>query len=65
MRKSLCGRGGRTLDLVRKRVRPPGGIADQAAVRFTSRVTRLLSAVRVACVRLITWRRPLPAFLLE
>ncbi len=65
MTKSLCGRGGRPLELVRKRVRPARGIADQAAVRFRSRVTRLLSGVRVACVRLIRWRRPLPAFLLE
>ena len=65
MRKSLCGRGERPLDLVRKRVRPPHGIADQAAVRFRSRVIRLLGGVRVACVRLIRCRRPSPAFLLE
>ena len=65
MGESLCGRGGRLLELVRKRVRPPRGIADQAAVRFKSRVIRLLSDVRVACVGLIRWRRPLAALLLE
>lgn len=48
MRKSHSGRGGRLLELVRKRVRPAHGIADHAAVRFDSRVIRLLSGDRVA-----------------
>ena len=53
MRKSLYGRGGRRLDVVLKRVRPPHGIADRAAVRFKSPVIQPLSGIRVASVPLI------------
>ena len=53
MRKGLCGRGGRSLELVRNGVRPARGIADQTAVQFNSPVIQPLSGIRVACVPLI------------